>query len=97
MKVGKIIEELEKLGYNISDQDTDDRVWIDGIIIETMRIVTEDLVSKNESLHLVSDSSELTNLKEDRDQYKKLWQQSQRLKRELIKKYNLPIAEATLD
>ena len=56
MKIGKIIEELEKLGYNISDQDTDDRVWIDGIIIETMRMVTEDLVSKNESLHLVSES-----------------------------------------
>ena len=54
-------------------------------------------VVKNCPIPLVSESSELAKAKEERDQYKKLWQQSQRLKRELIEKYNLPIAKATLD
>jgi len=66
------------------------------VILNAMEEYAE-LVNKTNDIHDVSESSELSKVKEERDQYKKLWQQSQQLKRELIKKYNLPIAEATLD
>ena len=57
----------------------------------------DEIMNKGDIIHIVSESSELANVKEERDQYKKLWKQSQRLKRELIEKYNLPISEAVLD
>jgi hypothetical protein len=55
------------------------------------------IVKYNNVLDPVSESLELTKAKEERDQYRKLWRQSQRLKKELIEKYDLPISEATLD
>ena len=68
--------------------------------LQSIYIIVEDFVDsevKNCSTTNVRESSKLTKAKEERDQYRNLWQKSQKLKRELIKKYNLPIADATLD
>lgn len=47
-------------------------------------------------LHANKETS-IGQLKKERDQYRELWMKSQKLKKDLIKKYNLPINAVTLD
>lgn len=77
------------VGLGLSIEECEE--FVESVIDDT------EIASKTDSIDLVSESSELAKIKEERDQYRNLWQKSQKLKRELIKKYNLPIADATLD
>lgn len=73
--------------------------YVEKVDLKLMRKVIKTTLIEVQNLNteIVIESLELAKAEGERDQYKKLWQQSQRLKRELIKKYNLPIEKSTLD
>ena len=96
-KVRRLLSDRNNIELQIKE------IQPDALINYELEKLAEDLANEASTSHgkaldidLV-ESSELSKVKAEREQYKKLWQQSQRLKRELIEKYNLPIAEATLD